>query len=280
MQLLFKFPPRRAGASAGKACTINCVLVADGAISCTLHMCVSHIPRKEDCCFTLRCTLACWMGVGGGIGGGACVYTEQCCCCRTAVTCRGAGGASSVTKMTSLCIEVMVPCWQTCSHGKFTMGWCTSIRTLVCNVGTESQVLNFCPIIGQHPCRNFLSSQRVLETETQFSSICLPSGCKPMARISAVTALRSHATFLRGVMGAAYASRASGSLAGRLVTRSLRRGALSVAIRPCDASNVLPANMASLSRTTTVTTPGATHVGIAPVESKTRLRTPQKHIEQ
>jgi len=51
-----------------------------------------------------------------------------------------------------------------------------------------------------------------------------------MARISAVTALRSHATFLRGVMGAAYASGLSRSLNGCLVTRSLRRGVLSVAI--------------------------------------------------
>jgi len=51
-----------------------------------------------------------------------------------------------------------------------------------------------------------------------------------MARISAVTALRSHATFLRGVAGATYASEASRSLAGGCVTRSLRRGALPDAI--------------------------------------------------
>ena len=50
-----------------------------------------------------------------------------------------------------------------------------------------------------------------------------------MARISAVTDLRSHATFRRGVMGAAYASGAFRSLTGCLVTRSLRLGALSVA---------------------------------------------------
>jgi len=113
----------------------------------------------------------------------------------------------------------MVPCWPTCIHGKFTMGWCSSIRTLVCNSGvTGSQLLKFCPIIGQYPCWNFFSSQRVLEAETRCSSICLPSGRKPMALISAVTALRSHATFLRGVMVAAYACGASKSLAGCLAT--------------------------------------------------------------
>jgi len=61
-------------------------------------------------------------------------------------------------------------------------------------------ILNFGPIIGQYPCRKTFSSRRVLEAETRFSSICLPSECKQMARISAVTVLRSHAAFLRGVM--------------------------------------------------------------------------------
>jgi len=51
-----------------------------------------------------------------------------------------------------------------------------------------------------------------------------------MARISAVTALRSHATFLRGVVGATYTSEARKSLAGGCVARLLRRGALCVAI--------------------------------------------------
>ena len=51
-----------------------------------------------------------------------------------------------------------------------------------------------------------------------------------MARISAVTALRSHATFLSAVDGATYTLEAFRSLAGGCIARSLRRGALSVAI--------------------------------------------------
>ena len=51
-----------------------------------------------------------------------------------------------------------------------------------------------------------------------------------MSSISAVTALRSHATFLRGVVGATYTSETSRSLAGGCVARSLRRGVLCVAI--------------------------------------------------
>jgi len=53
VQLLRKVPPLWTGASAGKACTINCWLVADGAITCTYHMRFSQIPRTEDCCLTL-----------------------------------------------------------------------------------------------------------------------------------------------------------------------------------------------------------------------------------
>ena len=89
-----------------------------------------------------------------------------------------------------------------------------------------------------------------------------------MARISAVTALRSHATFLRGVVVATYSSTACRSLAGCCVTRSLRRGALSVAISPCDATNMLPAGMASLSGTSILPTPAsATVIGVAAVAS-------------
>jgi len=44
-----------------------------------------------------------------------------------------------------------------------------------------------------------------------------------MARISAVTALRSHATFLRCVVGATYNSTTSESLVGCCVKRSLHR---------------------------------------------------------
>ena len=51
-----------------------------------------------------------------------------------------------------------------------------------------------------------------------------------MARISAVTALHSYATFLRGGIAATYASAASKSVAGCLVTRALRRRVLSDAI--------------------------------------------------
>jgi len=96
-----------------------------------------------------------------------------------------------------------------------------------------------------------LSSRSALEAETRLRSVCLSSGCKSMARISAVTALRSHTTFLRGVVGATYTFTASRSLVGCCVTRSLHRGALSVAIWPCDMINMLPANMVSLSGTTT-----------------------------
>jgi len=103
-------------------------------------------------------------------------------------------------------------------------------------------------------------SSRTFEAQTRLSSIYLPSGRKPMARISAVTALRLHATFLRGVVGAVTALRlhatflrgvvgttytftSSRSLACCCVTRSLRRGALSVTIWPCDATNRLPASI-------------------------------------
>ena len=87
-----------------------------------------------------------------------------------------------------------------------------------------------------------------------------------MARISAVTALRSHATFLRGAVGATYSSTTYSSLSGCCVTRSLRRGALSVAIGPCDVTNMLPAKMGSLSGVTPVITPAsATGIGIAAV---------------
>jgi len=37
-----------------------------------------------------------------------------------------------------------VPCWPTCSHGRFTMHWCTSMRNLARNTGgTGSQLLKF-----------------------------------------------------------------------------------------------------------------------------------------
>ena len=67
LQLLRKFLPRRAGALTGKAYT-TCVLVADGAISCARHMRNrnSQIPRTEDCCSALRCTLSWGMGSGSG----------------------------------------------------------------------------------------------------------------------------------------------------------------------------------------------------------------------
>jgi len=111
------------------------------------------------------------------------------------------------------------------------MCWHTSMRTLARNARvTGSQLLNVWPIIGQNPCRNCFSSRSALEAETRFSSIWLPSGRKPMAPISAVTALRSHATFLSDVVGATYTSEAFRSLAGGCVTRSLRQWALSVAI--------------------------------------------------
>ena len=86
-------------------------------------------------------------------------------------------------------------------------------------------------------------SSRTFEAQTRLSSIYLPSGRKPMARISAVTALRLHATFLRGVVGTTYTFTSSRSLACCCVTRSLRRGALSVTIWPCDATNMLPASI-------------------------------------
>jgi len=107
------------------------------------------------------------------------------------------------------------------------MCWDTSMQTLARNAGgTGSQL----PVIVQNACQKCFSSQRALEAEIRFSSIWLPSGHKPMASISAVTALRSHATFLRGVVGATYTSEASRSLAGGCVARSLRRVALCVAI--------------------------------------------------
>jgi len=82
VQLLLKFTPRRAGASAGRACTTNYVLVANGAISCTLHLRTSQIRRTEDCCSTRRCILPWGRGGGRGTGGGP-VYrdTPQCYCC-------------------------------------------------------------------------------------------------------------------------------------------------------------------------------------------------------
>jgi len=51
-----------------------------------------------------------------------------------------------------------------------------------------------------------------------------------MAHISAVTALRLYATFMRGGMGTTHASTASKSVAGHLVTRALRRQVPSDAI--------------------------------------------------
>jgi len=105
------------------------------------------------------------------------------------------------------------------------------MRTLARSAGGAGlHLLKVWPISGLYPCRNFFSSLSALDAKTLYSSICLPSRRKPMARISAVTALRSYATFLRGGVGATYASTTSKIVAGRLVTCALRRQAQSDAI--------------------------------------------------
>jgi len=148
----------------------------------------------------------------------------------------------------------MVTCWPTCSHGRFTICWCTSMRTLARSArGTGPQLLKVWPIIGQYPCWNFFSSQRALEAEAWLSNICLPSGRKPMARISAVTALCSHATFLRGVIGATYASTASISLAGC----SLHWEVLSVSIWAHDGTDIHTWSVSLFAVVTTLTTPAS-----------------------
>jgi len=76
----------------------SCLLVADGAISCTLHVHISQIPRTEVCCSTLRWTLAWGMSGGGGTRWGPVYITGDVSdAFKAAVTCRGAGRASSVT---------------------------------------------------------------------------------------------------------------------------------------------------------------------------------------
>jgi len=76
-----------------------------------------------------------------------------------------------------------------------------------------------------------------------------------MARISAVTALRLHVTFLKGVVVVTPASAASKSLDGCRVMRPLRREMLSVSIFPRDAAEILASNTASLSGATTLPLP-------------------------
>jgi len=128
---------------------------------------------------------------------------------------------------------------------------------------TESQLLNVRPSIGQYPCRNCFSSLRAIEDEPHRSSVRLPSDRKPMAHISAVTAVCSYATFRRLLVGATLTSTPSRSLAGCRIIRPLRRKVLSVPTWPRDTAEILTSIVDSFLGVTALPIPGRPTVTVS-----------------